>query len=290
MTRFPGEMYAGDCLDFLDSCKDKSFQLIVTSPPYNLGKRYETPMALKDYLSWQEKVIDLCIKKLKDNGSICWQVGHFIEGKNMAHPLDWLLKDFFITRGMQVRNRIIWHFEHGLHCTRRFSGRHETICWFTKTKGDDYVFNLDPVRVPQKYPGKTHYHGPNYGKPACNPLGKNPGDHWDIPNVKSLHCEKTAHPCQFPIGLVMRLILALTNEGDWVCDPFAGVGTTQVAAILTGRHGVGSDLDPGYCRIAEKRMADALAGTLVYRPMNQPIFVMTGDSKLLKKPWEESIK
>ena len=115
-----------------------------------------------------------------------------------------------------MRNRIVWHFEHGLHCSRRLSGRYETIMWFTK--GDDYVFELDPIRVPQKYPGKKYFKGPKAGQYSCNPLGKNPGDVWTIPNVKSNHVEKTGHPCQFPVELIERLVLALTRKeiGCWI--------------------------------------------------------------------------
>ena len=110
----------------------------------------------------------------------------------------------------------------GLHCKKRLSGRYETILWFTKS--DDYTFNLDPIRVPQKYPNKKYFKGKNKGKLSCNPLGKNPSDVWEIPNVKHNHVEKTEHPCQFPVELVDRLVLSLTNEGDVVFDPFLDLG------------------------------------------------------------------
>ena len=94
-----------------------------------------------------------------------------------------------------MKNRIVWHFEHGLHLKHKFSGRYETILWFVKT--DKYIFDLDKVRVPQKYPGKVGYKGKNKGKYSGNIKGKNPSDVWIIPNVKSFHKEKTIHPCQF---------------------------------------------------------------------------------------------
>lgn len=115
-------------------------------------------------------------------------------------PLDTVLYPLFHKLGVRMRNRIIWHFEHGLHCPKRFSGRYETIMWFSKSK--DYVFNLDPVRVPQKYPGKKYFKGSKAGKYSCNPLGKNPGDLWVIPNVKSNHVEKMDEMCQFSAMLI----------------------------------------------------------------------------------------
>ena len=159
-------------------------------------------------------------------------------------PLDSLLYPVFAEFGLRMRNRIVWHFEHGLHCSRRLSGRYEVILWFTK--GDDYVFNLDPIRVPQKYPGKKYFKGPKAGQYSCNPLGKSPGDVWVIPNVKSNHVEKSGHPCQFPVELVERLVLALTLPGDWVLDPFLGTGTSIIAALRQNRRGVGAEVVERY--------------------------------------------
>jgi adenine-specific DNA-methyltransferase len=145
-------------------------QLIVTSPPYNIGKEYEQKLKLKDYLNQQAAVIEECVRVLSAHGSICWQVGNYVDSGSII-PLDAVLYPIFRELGLAMRNRIIWHFEHGLHCSKRFSGRYETIIWFTKTK--DYVFNLDLVRIPQKYPGKKYFKGPKAGKYSCNPLGKN---------------------------------------------------------------------------------------------------------------------
>lgn len=183
-----------------------------------------------------------------------------------------------------MRNRIIWHFEHGLHCKNRFSGRYETIIWFTKS--NDYVFNLDPVRVPQKYPGKKHFKGLKAGQYSSNPLGKNPGDMWIIPNVKSNHVEKTIHPCQFPVELIERLVLSMTNEGDWVFDPFLGVSTTIIAAIRHGRKGAGAEIVSDYVKVAHERIQQELQGTLKTRPMNRPVFdPIEAGNTLTVAPW-----
>ncbi len=262
-------VFQGDCLDLLKQIPDGSVRLVVTSPPYNIGKQYEKRSTLETYLEQQKAVIHECVRVLASDGSICWQVGNYVD-QGAIVPLDTVLYPVFSGLGLKMRNRIIWHFEHGLHCTKRFSGRYETINWFTKS--DDYIFNLDAVRVPQKYPGKKYFKGPKAGQYSCNPLGKNPGDLWVIPNVKSNHVEKTSHPCQFPVELIERLVLSLTRESDWVFDPFLGTGTAIVAAIRHNRRGAGADVVSEYTRIARERIESAAAGTLRTRPMNRPVY------------------
>jgi len=230
----------GDSLKVLKGIEDGKFDLIITSPPYNIGKSYETKTSIEKYLETQEEIINELVRTLSDKGNLCWQVGNYVN-KGEVFPLDIYYYQIFKKHGLKLRNRIIWHFGHGLHASKRFSGRYETILWFSKT--NDYIFNLDNVRVPAKYPGKLHFKGDKKGLPSGNPLGKNPSDiweivakdwetaMWDIPNVKSNHPEKTEHPCQFPIELVERCVLALTNEKSWVLDPYAGVGSTLIASV-----------------------------------------------------------
>ena len=276
-------LFNGDCLNMLASIPNQTVQLIVTSPPYNIGKSYEKKTSLEAYLEWQRAVINESVRCLREGGSICWQVGNFIENGEIL-PLDIVLFPLFAEHNLKLRNRIIWHFEHGLHCAKRLSGRYETILWFTK--GDDYAFNLDPIRVPQKYPGKKYFRGPKAGQYSCNPLGKNPGDMWSIPNVKSNHVEKTEHPCQFPVELVDRLVLSLTNKGDWVMDPFAGVGTTLVSALRHGRKGIGAETQSRYCEIARDRIQQSAQGALNVREMHTPVFDPRNAGKnLTTAPW-----
>lgn len=258
-----------DNLDFMRSLKKGSMDLIVTSPPYNIGKEYEKRTSLDFYIESQAATIAEAVRLLHPQGSICWQVGNHVDDGEIF-PLDVILYRIFKDHGLRLRNRIIWTFGHGLHCQNRFSGRHETILWFTK--GDDYTFNLDPVRIPSKYPNKKHFKGPNKGKLSGNPLGKNPSDVWDIPNVKSNHVEKTDHPCQFPVGLVERLVLSMTNPGGNVLDPYLGVGSSAVAALKNGRNAYGCDITEEYVEVALDRIAQLEAGTLRTRAMNQPIY------------------
>ncbi|MDD4951208.1 MAG: site-specific DNA-methyltransferase [Desulfovibrionaceae bacterium] len=276
-------VFHGDCLDMLKQIPDNAVKLVVTSPPYNIGKEYEKKLDLKLYLNQQQKVIEECTRVLSSEGSICWQVGNYVD-KGSIIPLDSILFPVFHDLGLIMRNRIVWHFEHGLHCSKRFSGRYETIIWFTKT--NSYTFNLDPVRVPQKYPGKKHFKGPRAGKYSCNPKGKNPGDVWGIPNVKSNHVEKTEHPCQFPVELIERLVLSMTNKDDWVFDPFLGTGTTVIAAIRHHRRGAGAETVKKYVNLAKKRIRAESTGTLRTRPMYKPVYdpVQAGN-KLTKAPW-----
>ena len=258
-----------DNLTFMRRLPDASMSLIVTSPPYNLGKRYEKRTSLEKYKETQAACIAEAVRLLEPKGSICWQVGNHVDAGEVF-PLDILLYPLFANHGLHLRNRLVWTFGHGLHCQKRFSGRHETILWFTRS--DDYTFNLDPVRVPAKYPNKKYFKGPNKGEFSGNPLGKNPSDVWDIPNVKANHVEKTDHPCQFPVGLVERLVLALTNKDENVLDPYLGVGTTAIAALKNGRRAFGCDLDQGYVNIAWDRIHQFRAGQLRIRPMNKPVY------------------
>lgn len=258
-----------DNLHFMRPLQNDSMQLIITSPPYNIGKEYEKKKNLDDYVSLQSQVISECVRLLSPNGSLCWQVGNHVNNGEVF-PLDMVLYPIFKSHGLKLRNRIIWHFGHGLHCSNRFSGRHETILWFTKS--DDYVFNLDPVRVPSKYPGKKHFKGPKKGELSGNPLGKNPSDVWDIPNVKSNHVEKTIHPCQFPIELVERLVLSLSNQGDSVFDPYLGVGSTAIAALKQDRVAYGCDTSKEYIDVAFQRIHELSEGTLKVRELGKPIY------------------
>lgn len=267
-------LYHGDTLDLLRSIPDRQIQLVVTSPPYNLGKPYESRLDMDTYLAQQKAVISECVRVLNDQGSLCWQVGNHVKKDGEIVPLDIMLYPLFKDLGLKLRNRIVWHFGHGLHASRRFSGRYEVILWFTKS--EEYVFNLDAVRIPQRYPSKKYFKGPKKGQLSGNPLGKNPSDVWEIPNVKANHVEKTIHPCQFPIELIERLVLALTCKGDWVLDPFMGVGSTAIAALIHQRKAVGAEIVAEYAEVARQRIGLAEAGQLRIRPMERPVYDPTG--------------
>ena len=277
------DVFQGDAFKLIKRIPDASLGLVLCSPPYNIGKSYEKGMfgTLDDYRDVMSGLIEGLSEKISESGSVCWQVGNYVKN-GTVFPLDYLFFELFLQNGFKLRNRIIWRFNFGLHAKRRFSGRYETILWFTKS--DSYTFNLDPVRVPQIYPGKRKKSEGGY-VPSGNPKGKNPSDFWefdakaefgekavwDIPNVKANHPEKTDHPCQFPNEIADRCIMALTNKGDVVCDPFAGVGTTVACAAARDRIGIGFELEQSYRDRAIKRIAMARKGELKVRPSGKSV-------------------
>lgn len=267
----PITLFRGDCFKLIASLPDDSVDLTFTSPPYCMGKEYESSRSVEDFVSFHRRLLPEVVRVTKPGGSICWQIGYHSR-KGQVVPLDYFVYGILTTdENVFFRNRIIWSFAHGLHRTQSFSGRHETILWFTK--GRNYKFDLDSIRVPQKYPGKKYYKGPKKGKYSGNPLGKNPGDVWeDIPNVKGHHVEKLDHPCQFPVALPQRLIRSVCSPGGLVFDPFMGVGSTGVAAILERRRFLGAEVRKDYTSAASARLRAAQAGTAKVRPLDQPIF------------------
>ena len=242
----------GDCLELLSQLPNESVDLVVSSPPYNIGKEYETRRELQAYVDVQAEVLAECARVLSEKGSIFWQVGSY-SNKGILIPLDVRFFPVLEDLGLLPRNRIVWARQHGLHAKNKFSARYETLLWFTKS--DNYTFNLDDIRVPQKYQNKKSWRGENKGELTCNPNGKNPGDIWLFRNVKHNHEEQTLHPCQFPEDMIARVVLSATNPGDVVLDPFMGTGTTAVVARDYGRQFVGAELDSDYFATAIHRLS-----------------------------------
>ena len=245
-------IFLGDCLELLRDIPEGSVDLIVSSPPYNIGKEYESRQHLAVYLEQQRIVLSECTRVLKGTGSLFWQTGSY-SNDGMLIPLDIRFFPILEDLGMCPRNRIMWVRQHGLHARHKFSARHETILWFTK--GHDYKFSLDPIRVPQKYQDKKAWRGENKGELTCNPLGKNPGDIWIFRNVKHNHEEQTIHPAQFPEDMIARIILCTTENGDVVLDPYMGTGTVAVVARDHGRHYLGAEVDKDYHDVALRRIS-----------------------------------
>ena len=287
----------GDSKAKLDELLKKKlkFRLIMTSPPYNMDREYEKSSSIDEYLKEADQVIGKLIKLLTKNGSICWQVGSYVDKRTKeVYPLDFYYYNLFKKHKLILRNRIIWHFEHGLHASQRFSGRYETILWFSRN--GNYVFNLDDIRIRAKYPGKRHYKGEKKGQLSSNPKGKNPTDVWkviltdwekevwNIPNVKANHREKTIHPCQYPIELVERCVLAMTKKGDWVLDPFAGVGSTMLGAVRKGRNAMGIEKYQKYIKVGKDRIKKLKSGELRVRELGTPIFKPSPNMAVAKKP------
>ena len=276
-------LFAGDCSSLFRALPPNSVDLIVTSPPYCMGKAYENgERDVDSFVDAHRTILPLAIDVLKPGASMCWQLGYHVR-QGVCTPLDYLvLREMEQYKTMFLRNRIAWTFGHGLHANTRFSGRHETVLWFTK--GKEYKFNLDAVRVVQKYQGKRSSKGLRKGEPSGNPNGKNPSDVWEMPNVNSNHVEKTEHPCQFPIGLAQRLVRCLTPVDGVVLDPFCGVGSAGAAALIEGRRFLGAELDSQYVEIAATRMRLAAKGKLPYRPADRAVHIPEVDHKVVKRP------
>lgn len=282
-------LYNGDCQKLLKEIPNETVDLIITSPPYCMKKAYEDPKAdTETFKELHTSILDDIYRILKPGGSICWQIGYHVSDSSII-PLDYLVYEIFTSKNdrleypLILRNRIIWTFGHGLNSTQRFSGRHEMILWFTK--GKTYNFNLDCVRVPQKYPGKRHYKGEHKGELSGNPYGKNPSDVWDIPNVKANHIEKTEHPCQFPAAIPQRLIRALTNEMDMILDPFMGSGTTALAAFVEKRKFIGAEIKQAYYGLTVQRIENAMKGDIKIRD-DIPVMTPNTNMAVAKLPEE----
>ncbi len=243
-------LYEADSLDLMTHVEG-AFNLTVTSPPYNIGKEYETIRPLADYLTWSQKWISLVHRCTTHQGALWLNLGYIsIDGKAKAIPLPYLLWDvipFFLIQ------EIVWNYGAGVAGRLFFSPRNEKFLWYVKD-ADNYVFNLDDVRDPDvKYPNQK-----KNGKLKCNPLGKNPSDVWQIPKVTSgenrSSKERTSHPAQFPIALVSRIILASSNKGDVVFDPFSGSGSTIEAAIRSRRKVVAIEINKSYIETSVSRI------------------------------------
>lgn len=282
-------LFHGDCNKLIKKLPDESVDLTITSPPYCMNKEYEERSDdIQTFITAHQVLLPEIIRVTKPGGSICWQVGFYVKNNSIV-PLDFLIYDILKNHSdLQLRNRVIWTYGHGLHCQKRFSGRHEVILWYTK--GDNYHFDLDAVRIPQKYPGKRYSKGPREGEFSGNPRGKNPSDIWEIPNVKSRHVEKTDHPCQFPVALAQRLVKALVPKDGLVLDPFSGVSSAGVAALQEKKRFIGAELNDDYITIAEKRLQETIHGSIKIRPLDQEIYIPNPNEKVAIRPdhfWSE---
>lgn len=247
-----------DVIDYMDSLPDGSCTALVSSPPYNVGKKYGDSassdcMRHVAYIGWLSMVLSEAARILRDGGVLALQVGSTRDHLDQIVPIDMLVHDIIIKTGLTFQNRVIWQVQHGLTPKRRLAGRHETVMIYSK--GVPAHFNANSARIPQKHPGKRGFKGRNQGRLTGNPLGAWPIDVWQIPNIGASNGQRTGHPCQMPEELAKRIIQLYTMPGELVCDPFSGSGTTHAMCIETGRRFTGCDLM--YSDIRERRLAKA---------------------------------
>lgn len=244
-------IYCGDSLELLNQLPDQQVHLTVTSPPYNIGKAYETPLPLDGYIDWCTRWIAEIYRLTASTGAFWLNLGYLsLPNRAKAIPIPYLLWekiDFFLIQ------EIVWNYGAGIAGRKFFSPRNEKFLWYVKNPAA-YVFNLDDVRDPNvKYPNQK-----KNGKVKVNPNGKNPTDVWEFPKVTSgqnrSSPERTPHPAQFPLAVIERIIRASSNPNDLILDPFMGSGTTAVAALENGRSVLGFEIRPDYCAIAAQRI------------------------------------
>lgn len=246
-------IYQMDCLDAMRRLPDGLVDLAVTSPPYNIGKEYEEIASATAYLDWSAQWLAEVGRLCSSAGSFWLNVGYMPwPGRAKALPLAYLLWDKV---PMFLVQEVVWNYAAGVAARRSFSPRNEKFLWYVKDP-DNYVFDLDAVRDPNvKYPNQK-----KNGKLRCNPLGKNPSDVWAFPKVTSganrSSAERTAHPAQFPVAVIDRVVKASSRVGDLVLDPFMGSGTTAEVALANDRLVLGFELEPKYIDIAAKRLDD----------------------------------
>lgn len=244
-----------DAIMVLQKVTSNMFDTIITSPPYNIGKEYESVKPLQDYIDWSEEWISGASSLLNPSGAMLLNLGYIsIEDQGHAIPLPYLLWNKV---PLFLNQEIVWNYSAGVACKKYLSPRNEKVLWYVKDRSN-YTFNLDAIRDKNvKYPNSK-----KNGKSRVNTLGKNPSDVWEIAKVTTGHNrsadERTPHPCQFPTDLIDRLVLGFTNEGDIVFDPFIGSGTTFDSCVRHNRFCVGFEIKPEYCEIAKKRIANVL--------------------------------
>jgi adenine-specific DNA-methyltransferase len=265
----PGVLiYQGDCLEAMKRIPDGLVELTVTSPPYNIGKEYESNLPLNEYLEWCRLWLEE-IARISAAKAAFWLNLGYVEFPERAKavPLPYLLWDKV---PMFLLQEVVWHYGAGVAARHSFSPRNEKFLWYVKSR-DEYTFNLDDVRDPNvKYPNQK-----KNGKLKCNPLGKNPTDVWDFPKVTSgtdrSSSERTSHPAQFPLAVIDRIVRACSDAGDLVLDPFMGSGTSAEAALRAGRDVVGFELEPNYIDIIAGRLERARVDMLVPK-VQSPLF------------------
>jgi len=236
------EIITGDALIKLENIKTGSVDLIVADPPYNLGKDYGNNHDIQgfdEYLLFSRNWLRQAYRVLKPTGTLYVFMGfRFIS--YLYDILDSEIQMFF-------NSWIVWHYTQGMGKTKGFSPRHDDILMFTKTK--KFKFNLDNVRIPQKY-----YRERN------NMRGANPGDVWEFSHVHYCNENRQNHPTQKPEGLIERMVLASSDEGDLVVDPFSGSGTTLRVCQQLNRKAIGVELNPDYVAMTELRLSEPFTG------------------------------
>ena len=241
----------GDCRELLKTIPDNSVTLVVTSPPYNIGKKYGKYSDKISLEEWKELINDVTkeiYRVLKPNGSFFLNLSPIPLGNDKEIlPLPYIGYDIMKENNFKIRNIITWTFNNMQNCTNRLSGRYENIVWGVKDL-NNYIFNLDEIRIP--YITKND-------KRLVGGIGRNPTDVWYFDRVNNMTKKKLdlTHPTIYPLPMIVRILKMSSNVGDTILDPFAGSGTSLVAAKILNRKAIGFELDTKYKNECERRLA-----------------------------------
>ena len=250
-----GEIWVGDAVAWLASLADASVDLIFANPPYNIKKaEWDNFESQQEYIRWSLRWIKQAARVLKPDGTL-YICGYSEILADLKAPA---------LRFFQGCRWLIWHYKNKANLGADWGRSHESILHFRKS--DKFTFNIDDVRIPYgshtlKYPehpqAETSQHGNGSDKGRLwypHPNGAKPKDVIEIPTTCNGMHEKTPHPTQKPEELLRKFILASSNTGDIIVDPFLGSGTTVVVAEQLKRQWKGCDTSSEYCGWAASRI------------------------------------
>ena len=241
-------VYNGDCFECLLDLKDESVDLIFADPPYNIGKKFgdfiDDWPSDKHYAEWCYRWLELCITKLKPNGSL------YVMTSTQAMPY----LDLWLRERMTVLSRIVWHYDSsGVQAKKYFGSLYEPILFCVKDE-KNYIFNSEDIAVEAKTGATRKLIDYRKAVPTPYKTTKIPGNTWYMPRVRYRMSEYEQHPSQKPEALLERIIKASSNSGDMVLDPFSGTFTTCAVAQRLGRKTIGIELQTEYFKIGLRRL------------------------------------
>ena len=261
-----------DSLEWMNNQETSSFDLIVADPPYNVGKDYGSTIDLKQrdsYLEFSRNWVGQAVRMLKPSGTI-----YVFMGFRFISHLYSILED---ECNLHFNSWICWHYTQGQGRRKGYSARHDDILMFTKSK--NFTFNLDAVRVPQKY-----YRSVN------NMRGANPGDVWNFSHIHYCQENRQEHPTQKPEGLIERMVLASSSPRDRVFDPFCGSGTTLRVCQQLDRNCTGIDINPRYIAMAKSRLKQPFRGFDSIDPRMKRVPLDLNDMDIREKYFEDHVE
>ncbi|MGI0141559.1 MAG: DNA-methyltransferase [Candidatus Micrarchaeales archaeon] len=242
------KIIVGDCLEVMKKMPSESIDLIITDPPFNIGKDYggvyKDTKKFSEYIEWCEKWLKECIRLLKKDGSLYL----FNYPENNAYLLPFLQKHMVFKRWMT------WHYPTNTgHSKSNFTRTQHSILFFAKTKKNK--FNREAIAEPYKNPTDKRI----LERLKNGSKGRTPYDVFHFNLVKNVSKDKTPHPCQIPVSLIKIFIKASSNERDVVFDPFGGSFSTAVASKELNRNSISIEINPKYADIGRKRLANTRA-------------------------------